>query len=73
VANVTEVINRNATGIHPNLSIMKRDELLFFTCHGVIDAKRHRFILTQIPPQPPLPTGRQALPKEGVNFLQMVS
>jgi hypothetical protein len=52
---------------------MKRDELLFFTCHGVIDAKRHRFILTQIPPQPPLPTGRQALPKEGVNFLQMVS
>jgi predicted transcriptional regulator len=45
MANVAEVIDRNATGIHPNLSIMERYELLFFTCHGVVDANWHKFTL----------------------------
>jgi hypothetical protein len=48
MANVTEVINRNATGIHSNPFAMKGNEILFLAGQRVVDTKSHRFALDYI-------------------------
>src|SRR4030043_1079366 len=45
MANMTEVIDRYPTDIHPHLFPIKRDEIFFFASQSIVDTNRHKSIL----------------------------